>query len=97
MNDATFSMYMLRCLEEGIVPMRSDVQSTRSSVDVITDLHNMTPKEARKAKRKFRKMWRKLRRKGERFDDGIEKLSCYVRAERVDRKMLVEARKMLVE
>ena len=94
MDDGFFSMYMLHCFEEGIVPLRNG-DEFRSSDDVIADLEKMSPAEARKAKRKFRKMWRKLRKRGEEFVDGVENTPTHIRKERVDRKMLLQARETL--
>jgi hypothetical protein len=94
MDDSFLSIYMLHCFEEGIVPLRNG-DRFRSPEEVIADLEKMSPKEARKAKRKYRKMWRKLRRHGEEFVGGVEKIPRHIRRGRVDRKMLTAAGKTL--
>jgi len=47
------ALYMFYAFEEGIVPIKG-----RSTGDIIADLKNMPPDEARRAKRKYRKIWR---------------------------------------
>ena len=56
MNEAVFSMYVLKCFELGILPVL-DINYKPSAVNEM--LRSMSNEEARKAKRKFRKLWRK--------------------------------------
>ena len=56
MDEATFSMYVLKCLERGILPLRN-IDGSFTQVD--KGLLDLGPEEARKMKRKFRKLWRK--------------------------------------
>ena len=54
------ALYMFHAFEEGIVPIKG-----RSTDEIISDLKNMHPDDARRAKRKYRKIWRQwLRAQG---------------------------------
>lgn len=56
MNESVFSMYVLKCFEQGIVPV-FDINYNPNNVSELLD--SMSNEDARKMKRKFRKLWRK--------------------------------------
>ena len=54
------AMFILECLNDGIIPpVKTDIISSTPT----TYLEELSPEEARKAKRRFRKLHRKIKRK----------------------------------
>ena len=75
MDGVIFSMYVLKCFELGIIPIRN---FDGKWVDVNKEIGSLSTEEARKMKRKFRKLWRKQQLKNQKTINNRISRSSYV-------------------